>query len=120
MQVDSLMVQDGPTSYYSQVARNVFEDFMTTLRNSTGTRTVTIETGTALRYEYDFYGLLTFMKIPPKYHHTILRVNKFTSPMDYSRANEEDIQHMQLIQIPSNDEMDRIIQAQGATTTIAS
>lgn len=35
------------------------------------------------KYEGDFYGLLSDMRIDKSYHYIILRMNNYTSPTDY-------------------------------------
>lgn len=118
MQVDTLMRADGPSTFYSPVARQVLEDFMTTLRTSTGTKEITIDPGIALQFEYDLYGLLTHLNIPNQMHYVIMRVNGMTSPAEYRRTNGELI-GMTGLWLPDQTEVNRIIQAQGATTSLA-
>lgn len=118
MQVDNLMVADGASAYYTSVARNVLEDFMSDLRASSSTQEIIIEPGIALRYEFDFYGLLTELKIPANLHWITMRVNKYNSPMEYQRKNGS-VDGMVSILLPNEAELNRIIQAQGATTRLS-
>lgn len=109
MQVDNLMVNEGTANYYTDDLRNVMEDFMTIFRTAATTQIMTVEPGDAIRYEYDFYGLLFYLKVPPQYHQTILRVNKMTSPMDY-RAT------MLTFLMPDQGELSMIAQTETTTT----
>lgn len=39
----------------------------------------------AYRFEYDFFGLLRYLGIQPRYHWVVMRVNGLASPADYQR-----------------------------------
>lgn len=109
MQVDNLMVNEGTANYYTDDFRNVMEDFMTVFRTSPTTQVMTIDPGDAVRYEFDFYGLLTYLKVPMQYHYTIMRVNKMTSPTDYRSR-------MVSFLMPDQTEISRIAQTEQTTT----
>jgi hypothetical protein len=110
MQVDSLMVDDGSATYYTDEVRNTLEDFMTVFRTSPTTQSVPVDPGDAQRFEYDFYGLLTYMSVPMKYHFAVMRTNNMVAPTDY-RA------YMLTYLMPDQGEIDRIVQTLNSTST---
>ena len=61
---------------------NILEDHMFLLKNS-NVRLLTIKENEGYKYEGDFYGLLTFMNVPSKYHYVTMRVNDLETPNDY-------------------------------------
>lgn len=107
MQVDSLMVNEGAATYYSDKLRNTLEDFMTIFRNAS-TGPTAIAPATAERFAGDFYGLLTFLKLPPWTHFAVLRANKLNSSDEYRPW-------MTNIIIPSDTEIQRIAQSNNTT-----
>lgn len=107
MQVDSLMVSEGAATFYSDKLRNTLEDFMTIFRNENDGPTA-IAPATAERFAGDFYGLLTFLRIPPWMHFAVLRANKLNSSDEYQPE-------MTNIIIPSDVEIQRIAQSNNAT-----
>lgn len=80
MQISRLATNDGAAIYYSDDLRNVFEDHMTYLRNSTELSIVSIEPAMAYKYEGDLFGLLFHYNLSFEYHWIIMRINKMTNP----------------------------------------
>ncbi len=109
MQVDLLMRNDGAATYYTPAFRSAMESFMTIFRTATSTQTVTVLPGDAARYDYDFYGLLTYLKVPLNFHFTILRVNKFNDPRDYRST-------ILSFLMPDQSEITRIMQTMNSTS----
>lgn len=108
MQVDALMVQEGPATYYTEELRGVLESFMTVFRTDSSSQPMQIDPGVAVRFEADLYGLLTYLKIPKQYHYAIMRVNKLVSSDDF-RAS------MTNLLIPNTNEIQRIMQTENST-----
>lgn len=83
MSIDELAFDEGAPVYYDDGFRNVIEDHMSLLRARGDTKTKLVEPGRAYKYEADFYGLLQFLDVPTALHWTVLRMNGYTSPMQY-------------------------------------
>lgn len=88
MQIDALMLNDGPTIYYDEDFRNVMEDHMTLLRTSATTQVIAVDPGKAYKYEFDLWGFLTEYNVPVELHWIAMRMNQMTSPMDFGPAVE--------------------------------
>ena len=108
----------GDPAFYQESTINVMEDFVSALRASSSTQVVQIAPIEAIEYEYDFYGLLTYKGIPPRYHYTILRVNGFTTPAEYARTAPETIEAMLSILVVDQRQVDQIVQAQNTQSMI--
>lgn len=107
--VDGLMVTDGPASYFSASYRVAVEDFIPTLLAASSTQPTVVDPATTNRFTNDFYGLLTFLRIPLKYHFAIMRLNGMVSPEDY-------LPQLTDILMPDTKELDRIAQTNNSTT----
>lgn len=79
-----LLVQNEPI-YYADGFRQEIEDHLFVLR-ARGTP-ITVDPGTAYRYEYNYYGLLFYQQVEPQYHWISLRMMGFTSPEDWREQN---------------------------------
>jgi hypothetical protein len=110
MQVDNLMMNYGSSVYYTDDLRNVLEDFMTYFRTNPTTQTMTVDPGDAVRYESDFYALLTYLNIAPQYHFPILRINNMTASTDYRST-------MTSFLVPDLGEVQRIAQTEQTSTS---
>lgn len=84
MKVDSLMRDAGPSIYYDPDFRNVLEAHMTYLRN-TSNEYIAVEPSAAYKYEFDFFSLLAFYKVPSHLHWVVMRMNNYASPTDNGR-----------------------------------
>lgn len=78
-----LMKDEGSSIYYSKSFREELEKHLDILRTGLEANGLAIEPNIAIKYKGDFYGLLTYYNIPYKYHWITMRVNKYTSTMDY-------------------------------------
>ena len=104
MTIHKQMVDEGPALFYNPSFRATLETHLSLLREHKDTDFLTIESYPAHKYEYDFYGLLSFYKVEPKYHWLILRMNEMTSPPEYTSD-------ITAILIPSNAVVGSIVQA---------
>lgn len=104
MLVDNLMQDAGPSIYYNDAFRVVLEDHVSTLRNNSLTKVVTVPPHSAYKYEGDFYGLLSSLNIPPHYHWLVMRMTGFTSTLDATRG-------IQYVLVPETNTLERIRQS---------
>lgn len=111
MQIDSLMISDGPSVYYDVGFRAVLEDHMAQLRISGSTRALNVPPGDAYRYEYDFYGFLRRWGVPTHLHWVTLRLNHFTDPSEFGPET-------QIVLIPSLEVCERIRQSHMTTRRV--
>lgn len=84
MRIDSLMRDPGPSVYYDQDFRNVLEAHMTVLRQSAA-EFLNVDPASAYKYEFDFFSLLAYHKVPDHLHWVVMRMNNFHSPTDNTR-----------------------------------
>lgn len=112
MQVNSLMMNPGPTIYYNDVFRSVLEDHLTLLKNHSETKVITVEPMIAYRFEFDFFSMLSYFGLPSHLHWLIMRMNDFLSPLD----NTRDLTN---IIIPSGTTVDTIRQSHMTTRKIS-
>jgi hypothetical protein len=110
--LDLIPQDSGAPLYYQPSIVNVLEDFISALLASNSTQPVVVQPAQALEYEGNFYGLLTLLNYPPRYHHVILRMNGMTSPWEYSRGRPMQIEEMLTIVAPDTRIIDAVIQAQ--------
>lgn len=81
MKIDSLMVGEASHAiYYDPDFRNVLEMHVVFLRVHPTTREVPVEPIMAHRFEFDLFGLLAKLNVPPHLHFLTMRLNKITSP----------------------------------------
>lgn len=107
--INAKMADPGVESYYDDGFIAVLEDHMTYLRSAaSGTTELQIDAQAALKYQGDFYGLITAVNNTPyRLHRVVLRMNNFASP-DESPAN------LRSILIPDPRAVDVIRQAYSA------
>lgn len=84
MSVNDLAFDAGASAYYDADFRNVLEDHMGYLRSHASTRTIVVDPGQAYKYEFDLYGYLLSVGVPANLHWVVLRLNKLTTPMDFT------------------------------------
>jgi hypothetical protein len=113
MAIDSLLFDEGASVYYDESFRNVIEDHMTYLRTHPRTGMRVVEPGRAYKYEADFYGLLQFYNIPAALHWTVLRMNRLTSPSEFSLDIET-------ILVPDPDVIEHLRSSHMSTRVLAS
>ncbi len=83
MNINNLVADFGPDIYYDPRFRNTLEDNMTLFRNDANTGSVSIEAYQEIKYEGDFFGLLSALSQPKQYHWLIMRINYLNNPSDY-------------------------------------
>ena len=82
--INKLMVPDGADEHYNAKFRVCIEDHLNYLRQDVNVETRTFDNGIAYKYENDFNGLLNYLGVAKELHWLVLRVNGFTSPMEYT------------------------------------
>lgn len=105
------MVQPGPDIYYSDTFHRVLEDHMTYLRNLASTRKMEVEPIDVIRYQADFYGLLSKLGIALHLHWIVLRMTGLTSP---SKIPD----NLEVILVPDDTEITRLKQVVVSTNKI--
>lgn len=74
------MTSDGASIYYDIKFRNIIEDHLTFLKNSSDLTNISIDPSMAYKYEGDLFGLLSYYKIPFEHHWITMRLNNMTNP----------------------------------------
>ena len=98
MPIQELMTNTVAQVYCDQAFRDTVESVLNIIKVNPNNRTMGIEPGIAYKYEFDFYGLLSHLKIPTSMHWLTLRVNGYRDPRDYVHT------HVELV-IPSEDDL---------------
>lgn len=95
-------ITDGlPSVSYTREFQNMLENHTLLLLRSSGVQTIGVENGLALQYDSDFFGLLTALLVPSKYHWIVMRCNGMYSPTDYKLS-------MTSVILPNFDEIDEL------------
>jgi len=81
MLIDQMASTSGPDVYYDQRFRVILEDHMTFFREHPQTALRQIKFHDAFKFEGDLSGLLYELNIPIELHWLVMRINKFTSPV---------------------------------------
>ncbi len=76
----------NPSIAYTQEFHTMLENHVLLLVRSSGSQVIGIENGQAMQYDSDFFGLLTTLQVPPKYHWVTMRCNGMYSPFDYKSS----------------------------------
>ncbi|MNU19683.1 hypothetical protein D3C71_79160 [compost metagenome] len=113
MTINDLAFDEGATVYYDDGFRNVIEDHMTILRARSDSMTKMVEPGRAYKYEADYYGLLQFLEVPTALHWVTLRMNGYTSPMQYDGVGVT-------VLVPNPDVIEQMRSSHMSTRVIAS
>jgi len=79
MDINSLAIDSGAFSYYTEQVRNAIDDHMTFLRNHVSNSIVYFSPKDIERFEGDLYGLFLANNIPPQYHYCVRRMNQLDS-----------------------------------------
>lgn len=103
MAIEDLMLKTAANDYYDPEFHAVIEAHVSYLYNHPETVISTISPMDLYVYEFDFYGLLTSMGVPPEQHFATLRMNKLNSPQD-------DFSKMEFIRIPDKGVLSKILQ----------
>lgn len=98
MPINDLKTNVAAQVFCEQGFRDSVESVLSIIKANQSNRLVQIEPGDAYKYEYDFYGLLAHLGIPPSLHWATLRVNGYRDPRDYL------VNHDQII-IPTEDDL---------------
>ena len=83
MKIDERMQDPGPDVYYSKTFRDTLEAHMNWFRTHPDTSVEQVEPHQADIYDGDLFGYLIYLKIDPRYHFVVMRVNNFFSPTDF-------------------------------------
>jgi hypothetical protein len=103
MALTDLMVDAGEDKFYDPAFRNVLEDHMTYLREQYSTLVI-INPDEAYQWRGDFFGLLDGRGYARKYHWIILRLNQYSSPVQFTEDTLA-------ILVPNFTTIDQIAQA---------
>lgn len=98
MPIQELFTNQVAQVYCDQGFRDTVETVLNIIKANPNNRTVSVEPGTAYKYEYDFYGLLAHLQVSTNLHWLTLRVNGYRDPRDYLHS------HTQLV-VPSEDDL---------------
>lgn len=71
---------EGHNYYYSDEIKLLLETHVEYFRREGNFAYFNVTPIIAYRYEGDFYGLLTALNVPQKYHWIVMRVNNLNSP----------------------------------------
>ena len=80
MDINKLSIGLDNLDYYSDGFRNMLEDHYSWLKQQGSTRIMPIEGYLAVRYEFDFYGLMQNQNVPTELHYITMRLSGYTSP----------------------------------------
>ena len=112
MQIDTIMINPGPSIYYDDDFRRVLEDHLSLLKKDPSTSVLNIAPQKAYKYEFDLYGLLSDYNIQPQLHWLAMRLNGMTSPTDATKD-------ITSLLIPDTNVVDRIRQSHMTTRRIS-
>lgn len=99
MDILNLQMPSGDQTYYEDEFLTIIDSHILYFRSLPNSLIQTLDPNLVYKYEGDFYGLLSQMKIPKKYHYAILKINDFRSPSDLTLEQKSII-------IPPLDEID--------------
>jgi hypothetical protein len=111
MALTDLMVNAGDDLFYNPGFRNVMEDHMEYLRTRYSAVAI-LNPDEAYQWRGDFFGLLDGRGYNRKYHWIILRLNQYTSPLQFTEDTLA-------ILVPDFAEIDRIAQAHQVVSKIS-
>lgn len=103
MALSDLMVDPGDDLFYDSDFRNVLEDHMTYLRDNFS-QVKMISPDQSYQWRGDMFGLLDVLGYARQYHWLIMRLNQFTSPLQFH-------ENVLAILVPDTDEVNRIAQS---------
>lgn len=78
----NLFPETTQPKYYTDAFRNVLESHLSFLRGHSTTQYIAVDPGSAYRFEYNLYLLLTDLNYPSHMHWLIMRLSGLTSPLD--------------------------------------
>lgn len=112
MNVENLMIDMGADVYYTPEFRDVLEDHMDYLRKHPATSTFLIKPELAYQWRGDLFGLLLKLNKPTYLHWVIMRMNNYTSPLQFK-------QDTLILMEPSAAVVDKIRQTAMSTPRIS-
>jgi hypothetical protein len=111
--ISNLVMNIGPTDYYTNAFRQVLEDHMAYLRGLTSTKAMPVQEQQAWANEGDLYGYLAnVLNIQPQYHWVIMRLNNFTCRTQFG-------QRVRRLLIPDFTLLEQIRSAWNTSSTIS-
>jgi hypothetical protein len=81
------MPSEGPALMYSDGFRQVIEDHLEYLRRHENTEIIDIEPQVAYKGQGDLVSVLQDYQIAPELHWVVMRMNGYTSPMQYQPSD---------------------------------
>ena len=78
------MPEIGPLVYYQEEFRHVLELHLEYLRSHPTTQIVSPDEQQTIFYQKDFYGFLTYQRVPQHLHWIIMRMNFMYSPEEFT------------------------------------
>lgn len=111
MSLDELMIAPADIAYYDAGFRTVLEDHLSYFRTHPTTTIQTLQASDVFVHEFDFYGLLRKMGIPPELHYVTMRLANLTSPND-------SFKHLEMLLVPDLTEVNKRLQMFRATKSI--
>lgn len=103
MAIEDLLLTTASSAYYSPEFRDVIEAHIGYLYDHPQTTINTVDAMDLYVYDFDFYGMLIKMGVPPELHFATLRMARLTSPQD-------NFGHLELIRIPDKGVLQKILQ----------
>lgn len=101
----------GPISYYDEGLLRVYQDYKTYLINHASTRSVTVDEGVLYRNEFDVYGLMFELQVPPMYSWIVLMINNLHNGQALPRKPI-------VLKIPNYEEIEKIRSAYDSSKKI--
>jgi hypothetical protein len=77
---------DGPRIFYTEGFRRELEAHLGILKTRVN-KQIKLDDNIALRYQFDFFGLLTYLDIPNQYHWITMRFNNFLAPHEFTKTH---------------------------------
>jgi hypothetical protein len=74
----------GADIFYTDHWRQLVEEHMSILRLPSNCSKVEVQPNLGIKFSGDFYGLLNSLGLPRQYRWLLLRVNGFTSPLEFT------------------------------------
>lgn len=110
--VNSLMIREGASVFYSEAFRRVIEDHLPDLISDSGTQSIQIKNRVAYKAHGDLIMVLDEYEIPPQHHWIVMRMNGYTHPTEY------DMSHTSII-VPSRSVVDGLMKSFRANQKIS-
>lgn len=83
LSVRSFREDPGESTYYDEAFRLMIEQHRIYLQDAAGYVDRVLDSATAWRWRFDFYGLLEFLGVPEYLRWIYLRVNNYTHPNEF-------------------------------------